>query len=71
MSKEIRISQNCSLNCMALHRNTGRDHRVMETRRFKTRFNEFLSQDDQEWQEGFEKVELIEEIMKDFKEYVG
>ncbi len=43
----------------------------METRRFKTRFNEFLSQDDQEWQEGFEKVELIEEVMKDFKEYVG
>ena len=67
MSKSIYISQTCHEKCLTTHR-IGKEHRVIDLRRFKLRLSDFMSEDDEDWYEAFQRIDDLSDALDKFKQ---
>lgn len=61
--KEITMSYNCTKGCTVKH-TLGREHTLIETKRFKNKLNEFLCLDDDHWLPAFAIQEQLESLIR-------
>lgn len=61
-NKEITLCINCYQGCTQKHP-LGRDHTLIELRRFKNKLTEFLSIDDEHWLPAFEVVDQLDQLI--------